>query len=136
MATGSQVKTIIGRRAFLTGLAVGRATLAGGRGLLGRVADPLTAGAAKVDITPTLEGRIGGINNIDVNATAKYPPTTMVVGLANDYHGYIPTPEAHALGGYETWRATSSYLEVEAAPRLISAALQGLQTLASRSVSS
>ena len=34
-----------------------------------------------------------------------------VVSLANAYHGYLPTPEHHALGGYETWRARSSYLE-------------------------
>ena len=25
-----------------------------------------------------------------------------VVSLANAYHGYLPTPEHHALGGYET----------------------------------
>ena len=37
-----------------------------------------------------------------------------VVSLANAYHGYLPTPEQHALGGYETWRARSSYLEVDA----------------------
>lgn len=36
------------------------------------------------------------------------------ISLANGYNGYLPTPEQHALGGYETWRARSSYLEVEA----------------------
>ena len=35
---------------------------------------------------------------------------TGVVSLANGYNGYLPTPEHHALGGYETWRARSSYL--------------------------
>jgi hypothetical protein len=35
---------------------------------------------------------------------------TCVVSLANGYNGYLPTPEHHALGGYETWRARSSYL--------------------------
>ncbi len=39
----------------------------------------------------------------------------MPVGLANGYHGYLPTKEQHALGGYETWRARSSYLSVGAA---------------------
>ncbi|MBI2423864.1 MAG: neutral/alkaline non-lysosomal ceramidase N-terminal domain-containing protein [Candidatus Hydrogenedentes bacterium] len=38
-----------------------------------------------------------------------------VIELANAYHGYLPTPEQHAWGGYETWRARSSYLEVDAA---------------------
>lgn len=37
------------------------------------------------------------------------------VSLANGYNGYLPTPEQHRLGGYETWRARSSYLETEAA---------------------
>jgi hypothetical protein len=32
------------------------------------------------------------------------------VSLANGYYGYLPTPEQHALGGYETWRARSSFL--------------------------
>ncbi|MDD2707896.1 MAG: hypothetical protein PHV34_07775 [Verrucomicrobiae bacterium] len=31
---------------------------------------------------------------------------TMVVGLANASHGYLPTPEQHRLGGYETWMGT------------------------------
>lgn len=38
---------------------------------------------------------------------------TNVVSLANGYNGYLPTPEHHALGGYETWRARSSYLGVK-----------------------
>jgi hypothetical protein len=32
---------------------------------------------------------------------------TMVVGIANGSHGYLPTPEQHRLGGYETWLGTS-----------------------------
>ena len=31
---------------------------------------------------------------------------TMVIGLANGRHGYLPTPEQHKLGGYETWLGT------------------------------
>lgn len=41
------------------------------------------------------------------------------VSLANGYNGYLPTPEHHALGGYETWRARSSYLEVDASPKIV-----------------
>jgi len=29
------------------------------------------------------------------------------IELANDYHGYLPTPNQHELGGYETWMGTS-----------------------------
>jgi neutral ceramidase len=35
---------------------------------------------------------------------------TFTISLANGYNGYLPTPEQHALGGYETWRARSAYL--------------------------
>lgn len=42
-------------------------------------------------------------------------PTTFTIELANGYNGYLPTPEHHRLGGYETWRARSSYLEANAA---------------------
>ena len=39
---------------------------------------------------------------------------TFTISLANGYNGYLPTPEHHKLGGYETWRARSSYLEENA----------------------
>ena len=32
---------------------------------------------------------------------------TMVIGLANGRHGYLPTPPQHRLGGYETWLGTN-----------------------------
>lgn len=41
------------------------------------------------------------------------------ISLANGYNGYLPTPEHHAWGGYETWRARSSYLETEASPKIV-----------------
>jgi hypothetical protein len=41
------------------------------------------------------------------------------ISLANGYNGYLPTPEHHALGGYETWRARSSYLEVNASTKIV-----------------
>ena len=34
-------------------------------------------------------------------------PHTMVIGLANARHGYLPTPAQHKLGGYETWLGTN-----------------------------
>ncbi|GMV92829.1 MAG: hypothetical protein AMXMBFR82_26070 [Candidatus Hydrogenedentota bacterium] len=39
---------------------------------------------------------------------------SFTIELANGYNGYLPTTEQHSWGGYETWRARSSYLEVEA----------------------
>ncbi len=37
--------------------------------------------------------------------------STIVVGLANGRHGYLPTPEQHRLGGYETWLGTNNVEE-------------------------
>lgn len=43
------------------------------------------------------------------------------ISLANGYNGYLPTAKHHELGGYETWRARSSYLEVQAADKITAA---------------
>jgi neutral ceramidase len=66
---------------------------------------------------------------LEVKAASPFKPT-MLIELANDYRGYIPTVEAHEHGGYETWRAKSSYLEKGAAPKMVAAALRGLAALA------
>lgn len=47
--------------------------------------------------------------------------TTMIIELANGYNGYLPTPKQHSWGGYETWRAKSSYLETEASVKMVAA---------------
>jgi hypothetical protein len=51
------------------------------------------------------------------------------IELANGYNGYLPTKAQHALGGYETWRARSSYLEVDAASKITATALSLLRDL-------
>jgi neutral ceramidase len=66
---------------------------------------------------------------LDIKAKSPFKPT-MMVGMANDYAGYLPTEEQHALGGYETWRAKSSFLEVKAAAKMQEAALELLGALA------
>ncbi len=43
---------------------------------------------------------------------------TFLVELANGFNGYLPTPEQHSAGGYETWAARTSYLGVDAAPQI------------------
>lgn len=52
------------------------------------------------------------------------------IGLANGHQGYLPTPEAHTLGGYETWPARSSCLEVNAEPKVRGKVLELLQEVA------
>jgi hypothetical protein len=41
-------------------------------------------------------------------------PKTMVIGLANGRHGYLPTLERRALGGYETWLGRRMWSEEDA----------------------
>ena len=68
---------------------------------------------------------------LDLKAKSPFKPT-FLVGMANDYAGYLPTEDQHALGGYETWRAKSSFLEVTAATKLQTAALELLAALAAK----
>ncbi|MEX2579197.1 MAG: hypothetical protein WD342_09070 [Verrucomicrobiales bacterium] len=57
-------------------------------------------------------------------------PATIVMELANGYHGYLPTAEQHEWGGYETWPARSASLEVEAEEQIREASLRLLRELA------
>ena len=54
------------------------------------------------------------------------------IELANGYNGYLPTPQQHEWGGYETWPARSSYLEVEAEPKIRSVVLELLRKVAEK----
>ena len=57
---------------------------------------------------------------------AKSPlKTTFTMELANGHYGYLPTPEQHALGGYETWLGTNK-LEMEASRKITAALLEML----------
>ncbi len=66
---------------------------------------------------------------LQVKRESPFKPT-FVISLANDYAGYLPTREHHALGGYETWRARSSFLEVDAEEQLRAAVMKMLKELA------
>jgi hypothetical protein len=49
---------------------------------------------------------------------------TFTIELANGGYGYLPTPEQHELGGYETWLGTNR-VERDASRKIVST-LQGL----------
>ncbi len=70
---------------------------------------------------------------LEIKARSRIKPA-FTIELANGYNGYLPTKEQHALGGYETWRARSSYLEVDAASKITSAILQLLGDLDAKKV--
>ncbi|MBM4071414.1 MAG: hypothetical protein FJ271_21130 [Planctomycetes bacterium] len=59
-------------------------------------------------------------------------PRTMVIELANGGDGYIPPPEQHFLGGYNTWPARSAGLEIDAEPKITETALELLEKIAGR----
>ncbi len=65
---------------------------------------------------------------LELKRKSPFKPT-FTIELANGYNGYLPTAAQHALGGYETWRARSSYLEVQAAPKIVKTLLTLLDDL-------
>lgn len=56
-------------------------------------------------------------------------PATFTIELANGYGGYLPPPEQHAIGGYETWPARSSCLEIDAEPKIRAEVLRLLEAV-------
>lgn len=65
---------------------------------------------------------------LEIKKASRFKPTC-IVSLANGYFGYLPTPAQHALGGYETWRARSSFLGVKASDEIVKAVRGLLEAL-------
>lgn len=59
-------------------------------------------------------------------------PHNLVIELANGGDGYIPPPEQHDLGGYNTWPARSAGLEVMAEPKITEACIELLESVSGR----
>lgn len=55
---------------------------------------------------------------LEIKKASAFGDDTFVIELANAYHGYLPGTEQHAGGGYESWPARSSYLEVAAEEKI------------------
>ena len=56
---------------------------------------------------------------------------TFTIELANGSYGYLPTPEQHRLGGYETWLGTN-YVEKQASVKIVTTLLDLFRDLRSR----
>lgn len=63
----------------------------------------------------------------DIKAKSPFT-TTFVIELANGYLGYLPTPEEHELGGYETWLGTSR-VEKEASDKVVEVWLRQFESM-------
>ena len=72
-----------------------------------------------------------GITGLKIKRDSPLQPTVNIT-LANGYEGFLPPPDQHHLGGYETWRSRASCLEEAAEPKLFSAALEMLEAVATR----
>ena len=59
---------------------------------------------------------------LDLKARSPFK-ATFTISLANGSGGYLPTPEQHRLGGYETWLGTSK-VEIEASTKITAALLE------------
>ncbi len=64
---------------------------------------------------------------LEIKARSPLKPTC-TIELANGWYGYLPTPEQHKLGGYETWLGTNK-VEIEASTKLTAALLDMLGEL-------
>jgi hypothetical protein len=64
-----------------------------------------------------------------IKAASPLKPT-FVMELANQYNGYLPTRRQHELGGYETWDARSSHLEIDAEAKIRAGILELLRAVA------
>jgi len=71
------------------------------------------------------------ITGLKVKAASPLPKT-MVIELANGGDGYIPPPEQHPFGGYNTWPARSAGLEVNAEPKIAESAIALLESVSDR----
>lgn len=92
------------------------------------VVQALRIGDIAVAALPTETYAITGLKLKAASPSSK----TMVIELANGGDGYIPPPEQHLFGGYNTWPARSAGLEVLAEPRLCEAALSSLEEVLGR----
>ncbi len=70
-----------------------------------------------------------GRTGLKIKQSSPLKPT-MNISLANGCEGYLPPPDQFPLGGYTTWRARTSCLEVEAEPKITSAVLELLKNVA------
>jgi hypothetical protein len=76
-------------------------------------------------------GEIFAVTGLDLKARSLVKPL-FNIGLANGWFGYLPPPEQHALGAYETWRGRTSPMETNAIPRITDTFLRLIESTSKR----
>jgi hypothetical protein len=75
-----------------------------------------------------IPGEVFAESGLDIARRSPFAKT-FTIELANGYYGYLPTPRQHRFGGYETWPARSSFLEIEASTKIESQIVAMLEKL-------
>jgi len=120
---------------FLAGAATSNITAWLGDGLVGNfgtpppakyVHDELYARCFVLDDGTTRIALVVSDNNSEIGLELKarnpFKPS-FTMELANGGYGYLPTPEQHKLGGYETWLGTNK-VEEQASVKIVDALLE------------
>jgi hypothetical protein len=76
-----------------------------------------------------VSGEVFAITSLKLKAQSPLP---MLVNfeLANGEDGYVPPPEVHKLGGYNTWACRTACLEEQAEPKIVDTLLGMLEEVA------
>jgi neutral ceramidase len=99
--------------------------------LLADYPDTHTAAVQAIQIGDLRIGALGGelFSETGLWLKNEIPGNYFTICLANTYDGYVPPAHELDKGGYETWRARSSFLEAGAEEHLRKTLLQLVQTL-------
>jgi hypothetical protein len=77
----------------------------------------------------TWPNEVYGLSGLKIHLQSPLP-YMMNIELANGAAGYIPPPEQHRLGGYNTWPARTAGLEEQAEPKIVATLLELLEDVA------
>lgn len=78
-----------------------------------------------------IPNEVYALTSLKLKACSPLQPTVNIE-LANGSEGYIPPPEQHPLGGYNTWPARSASLEVNAEPKIVESVVRMLEQVADK----
>ena len=79
-----------------------------------------------------IPNEVYALTSLKLKAYSPLQPTVNIE-LANGSEGYLPPPEQHPLGGYNTWPARSASLEVDAEPKIVETVVRMLEKVAGKS---
>jgi hypothetical protein len=75
-----------------------------------------------------VSGEVFAITSLKIKAQSPLQPM-INIGLANGEEGYLPPPEHHPLGSYNTWACRTACLDPQAEPKIVDALLGMLEEI-------